>query len=141
MNLLTVEGLTKTFGEKKVFEDITFGIDAGDKIGVIGINGTGKSTLLKIIAGAETADSGNIVKMNGLRIGYLPQTPDYDPEDTVLGQVFNSNNPVIFYFYRDKFIPLIFYLKGFTLFWQPSMLIEQETVYRLKILIREFDSK
>ncbi len=95
MNLLTVEGLTKTFGEKKVFEDITFGIDAGDKIGVIGINGTGKSTLLRIIAGAETADSGNIVKMNGLRIGYLPQTPDYDPEDTVLGQVFNSNNPVI----------------------------------------------
>ena len=95
MNLLTVEGLTKTFGEKKVFENITFGIDAGDKIGVIGINGTGKSTLLKIIAGAETADSGNIVKMNGLRIGYLPQTPDYDPEDTVLGQVFNSDNPVI----------------------------------------------
>ena len=95
MNLLTVEGLTKTFGEKKVFENITFGIDAGDKIGVIGINGTGKSTLLKIIAGVETADSGNIVKMNGLRIGYLPQTPDYDPKDTVLGQVFNSDNPVI----------------------------------------------
>ena len=95
MNLLTVEGITKTFGDKKIFDNVTFGIDAGDKIGVIGINGTGKSTLLKIVAGAETADSGQIVKMNGLRIGYLPQTPDFDPEDTVLSQVFNCDNPVI----------------------------------------------
>lgn len=95
MNLLTVEGITKTFGDKKIFDNVCFGIDAGDKVGVIGVNGTGKSTLLKIIAGVETADSGQIVTMNGLRIGYLPQTPDFDPEDTVLGQVFNCDNPVI----------------------------------------------
>ncbi len=95
MNLLTVEGITKTFGDKKIFDGVTFGIDAGDKVGLVGINGTGKSTLLKIIAGEETADSGRIVTMNGLRIGYLPQTPDFDPDDTVLGQVFNCDNPTM----------------------------------------------
>ncbi len=95
MNLLTVEGISKSFGDKKIFDDITFGIDEGDRIGLIGINGTGKSTLLKIVAGNESADSGQIVKKNGLRIGYLPQTPDFDPEDTVLGQVFNCDSPVI----------------------------------------------
>ena len=95
MNLLTVEGISKSFGDKKIFDDITFGIDEGDRIGLIGINGTGKSTLLKIVAGNESADSGQIVKKNCLRIGYLPQTPDFDPEDTVLGQVFNCDSPVI----------------------------------------------
>ena len=95
MNLLTVEGISKSFGDKKIFDDITFGIDEGDRIGLIGINGTGKSALLKIVAGNESADSGQIVKKNGLRIGYLPQTPDFDPEDTVLGQVFNCDSPVI----------------------------------------------
>lgn len=95
MNLLTVEGISKSFGDKKIFDDITFGIDEGDRIGLIGINGTGKSTLLKIVSGNESADSGQIVKKNGLRIGYLPQTPDFDPEDTVLGQVFNCDSPVI----------------------------------------------
>ena len=95
MNLITVEGISKSFGDKKIFDDITFGIDEGDRIGLIGINGTGKSTLLKIVAGNESADSGQIVKKNGLRIGYLPQTPDFDPEDTVLGQVFNCDSPVI----------------------------------------------
>ena len=95
MNLLTVEGISKSFGDKKIFDDITFGIDEGDRIGLIGINGTGKSTLLKIVAGNESADSGQKKKKNGLRIGYLPQTPDFDPEDTVLGQVFNCDSPVI----------------------------------------------
>ena len=95
MNLLTVEGISKSFGDKKIFDDITFGIDEGDRIGLIGINGTGKSTLLKIVSGNESPDSGQIVKKNGLRIGYLPQTPDFDPDDTVLGQVFNCDSPVI----------------------------------------------
>lgn len=95
MNLLTVEGVTKTFGDKKIFDNVTFGIDAGDKVGLIGVNGTGKSTLLKIVAGEETADLGQVVRMNGLRVGYLPQTPDFDPEDTVLGQVFNCDNPTV----------------------------------------------
>lgn len=95
MNLLTVEGISKSFGDKIIFDNITFGIDEGDRIGLIGINGTGKSTLLKIVSGNETADSGQIVTKNGLRIGYLPQTPEFDPDDTVLGQVFNCDNPVI----------------------------------------------
>lgn len=95
MNLMTIENVTKTFGEKKIFDNITFGIDFGDKVGLIGINGAGKSTLLKLVAGEDTPDSGQIIKMNGLRIGYLPQTPDFDPEDTVLGQVFNCDSPVM----------------------------------------------
>lgn len=95
MNLLTVEGISKTFGDKIIFNNVTFGIDTGDKVGIIGINGTGKSTLLRIITGVENPDSGQIVKTNGLRIGYLPQTPEFDPNDTVLGQVFNSENPII----------------------------------------------
>ena len=95
MNLLTVEGISKSFGDKKVFENITFGIDEGDRTGLIGINGTGKSTLLKIVAGRETPDSGQVIRKNGLRVGYLPQTPEYDPDDTVLGQVFNCDNPTI----------------------------------------------
>lgn len=95
MNLMTIENITKTFGDRKIFDDITFGIDSGDKIGLIGINGAGKSTLLKIIAGKETPDSGQIVKMNGLRIGYLPQNPEFNPDDTVIGQVFNCDSPVM----------------------------------------------
>ena len=95
MNLLTAEGITKTFGDKKIFDNISFGIESGDKIGIIGVNGTGKSTLLKIIAGAESCDSGQVITTNGLRIGYLPQTPDFDPDDTVLGQVFNCDNPTV----------------------------------------------
>ena len=95
MNLLTVEGISKSFGDKKIFKNITFGIDEGDRTGLIGINGTGKSTLLKIVAGRETPDSGQVIRKNGLRVGYLPQTPEYDPDDTVLGQVFNCDNPTI----------------------------------------------
>ncbi|GFI61848.1 ABC transporter ATP-binding protein uup [Clostridiales bacterium] len=95
MNLLTVEGISKSFGDKKIFDNISFGVENGDKIGIIGINGTGKSTLLKIIAQKEEADSGNIVMTNGLRIGYLPQSPEFDPNDTVLGQVFNCDSAVM----------------------------------------------
>ena len=92
MNLLTVEKLHKSFGNKILFNDITFGINEGDKIGIIGVNGTGKSTLLKIIAGVDKGDSGQIVTMNGLKIGYLPQTPIFYHKGTVLQQVFESND-------------------------------------------------
>lgn len=84
MNLLTVESLSKGFGDKTLFDDISFGINDRDKIGVIGVNGTGKSTLLKIIAGIENADSGNVVTMNGMRIGYLPQTPEFEDGEVVM---------------------------------------------------------
>ena len=84
MNLLSVENLCKTFGEKVIFDNLTFGIDDKDKIGVIGVNGTGKSTLLKIIAGDEEADSGTVTKMNGLRVGYLPQIPIFEDNEVVM---------------------------------------------------------
>lgn len=84
MNLLSVENLSKAFGEKVIFNNLTFGIDDKDKVGIIGINGTGKSTLLKIIAGEEEADSGNVIKMNGLRVGYLPQVPVFKDDEAVM---------------------------------------------------------
>ena len=65
---------------------LSYAINEGDKIGLIGVNGTGKSTLLRITAGAEEADSGKIVLTGGVRIGYLPQSPSYNPENTVLEQ-------------------------------------------------------
>ena len=92
MNILTVEKLHKSFGNKILFDEITFGINEGDKIGIIGVNGTGKSTLLKIIADVEKGDSGQVVTMNGLRIAYLPQTPVFYHKGTVLQQVFESND-------------------------------------------------
>ncbi len=93
MNFLTVEKLSKSFTDKILFDEISFGINEGDKIGVIGVNGTGKSTLLEIIAGVETADSGTITTMNGLRIGYLPQMPEFEEGMTVINQVFKTDNP------------------------------------------------
>lgn len=84
MNFLSVEKLSKSFGEKLIFDNLTFGIEDTDKIGVIGVNGTGKSTLLKIIAGEEEPDSGSVVKMNGLKVGYLPQIPVFENNETVM---------------------------------------------------------
>ena len=77
MNVLNIEHVSKIFGDKKIFDDISYGIHDGDKIGIIGINGTGKSTLLKIIAGEEETDEGQVISQNGLRITYLPQMPDF----------------------------------------------------------------
>ena len=87
MNLLSVENISKAYGEKIIFDEITFGIDVGDKIGVIGVNGTGKSTLLRVIAGEDSADSGNVVTMRGLKIGYLPQTPFFDVDEVVIDYI------------------------------------------------------
>ncbi|MDO4453927.1 MAG: ABC-F family ATP-binding cassette domain-containing protein [Eubacteriales bacterium] len=83
MNLLNIEHISKVFGEKIIFDDASFGIQEGDKIGIIGINGTGKTTLLKMIAGIETPDQGNIIRQNGLKIAYLPQNPEFPAGATV----------------------------------------------------------
>ena len=83
MNVLNIEHVSKIFGDKKIFDDISYGIHDGDKIGIIGINGTGKSTLLKIIAGEEEADEGQVISQNGLRITYLSQMPDFPKGITV----------------------------------------------------------
>ncbi len=82
-NLLSIENLTKSYGDRMLFADITFGVDEGDKIGIVARNGTGKTTMLRIIAGDESADSGHVVYRNGLRIGYLPQEPVFAANATV----------------------------------------------------------
>lgn len=87
MNILTLEQITKTHGEKVLFRDVTLGIHEGDKIGIIGINGTGKTTLLKIIAGLEEVDEGTITKARGIHIGYLPQNPIFEKDSTVFSHI------------------------------------------------------
>lgn len=84
MNLLTIEGISKVYTEKVLFDNISLGIQEGDRIGVLGINGTGKSTLLKIIAGVEEADNGTVVQGKKVRIAYLPQTPILDEKLSIL---------------------------------------------------------
>ncbi|AIQ46410.1 ABC transporter [Paenibacillus sp. FSL R7-0273] len=93
MNIMTVEQLSKSYGEKVLFKDASFGMDERDKIGVIGVNGTGKSTFLKIIAGLDTADEGQIAIGNGVRVQYLAQNPPFEPGNTVLQQVFAGDDP------------------------------------------------
>ena len=84
MNILNVENISKTYGEKDLFKNVSLGINKGDKIGVIGVNGTGKSTFLKVIAGIEQPDSGKVVKGNGVYVTYLEQMPSFIEVDTVL---------------------------------------------------------
>ena len=90
MNILNIEHVSKIFGEKTIFDDVSFGIQEGDKIGIIGINGTGKTTLLRIIAGVEEPDEGQIVKQNGIRLAYLPQHPVFPKDATVLSYAFDG---------------------------------------------------
>ena len=91
MNLLTAEQLTKAYGERKIFDEADFSIQEGEKIGIIGVNGTGKSTLLKILAGQEECDDGQITMGNNLKIAYLPQTPVFEQGDTVLEAALKGN--------------------------------------------------
>lgn len=77
-NVLNIENLTKSYGDRLLFGDLTFGVEQGDKIGIVARNGTGKTTLLRILAGVEEADSGKVVFRNDLRVGYLPQEPTFN---------------------------------------------------------------
>ena len=95
MNLLNVEKISKNYSEKQLLSQISLGINEGDKIGVIGINGTGKTTLLKIIAGVEQPDEGRVIKGNTVRIEYLPQNPSFDPEASVIQQIFNGESEIM----------------------------------------------
>ena len=87
MNVLNLEHISKTYGEKVIFDDISCGIHQGDKIGIIGINGTGKTTFLRILAGLEEADEGQVITQNGLRITYLSQHPEFPDGATILSYV------------------------------------------------------
>lgn len=87
MNLINIENLTKAYVERKLFQAASFSLQEGEKVGIVGINGTGKSTLLKIIAGQEEPDEGSVVKANHVVISYLPQNPEFDADKTVLDSV------------------------------------------------------
>lgn len=91
MNLLTVKNLSKTYTDKVLLEHADFAVNEGDKIGIIGVNGTGKSTLLKLIAGTEEPDEGEIAKGNHVYINYLSQNPDFSKESSVLEYVIEQN--------------------------------------------------
>ncbi|MBP1961755.1 ABC-F family ATP-binding cassette domain-containing protein [Paenibacillus aceris] len=95
MNILSAVNITKTFGDKILFDDISFTVNEKQRIGLIGVNGTGKSTLLKLLAGLETADRGKLVHANHFRVEYLPQNPEFDPNSTVLEQVFHGDTPLM----------------------------------------------
>ena len=92
---ISAENINKHFGDRQVLDDITLHITHESRIGLIGVNGTGKSTLLKILAGAEEPDSGSVTVFPGVQVSYLPQTPDMTPGRTVLDQVL-ANCPADF---------------------------------------------
>jgi len=92
MNLLLIEHLTKSFGDNLLFNDITLGIDKGEKIALIAKNGSGKSTLLNIIGDIDTADSGTITIRNGIKVAYLNQHPDFNPLSTISELIFSDDN-------------------------------------------------
>jgi ABC transport system ATP-binding/permease protein len=93
MNLISLENIEKSYVEKILLDRISLGINEGDKIGIIGINGTGKSTLLKIIAGVEEPNDGKITKKSGIRVEYLSQNTELNPDGKIIEEVFRGNSP------------------------------------------------
>jgi ATP-binding cassette subfamily F protein uup len=95
MPILSVEKISKDFRHKPLFSDVTFGIDWSERLGLIGTNGSGKTTLMRILAGEETPDTGIVVVAEGSRVGYLPQNPTFDPEETVLDAIFSRSSDAL----------------------------------------------
>lgn len=95
MNILSIENLSKSYGEKILFENVSLGIDTGDKVGLIGVNGTGKSTFLKVIAGLDTPDGGKVTLASSAHLEYLPQNPEFTDGGTVLEQVFRGHSRIM----------------------------------------------
>src|SRR5690606_24565781 len=96
MNYLSVESLSKSFGEKRLFNNISFGIDQGQKIALVGINGAGKSTLMKIIMGLEVPDEGQVAINQGIKIAYVHQNPVFDPDLSVFQTIFSGSSNEVF---------------------------------------------
>jgi len=94
-SFLQIENLTKSYGDRILFQSISFGVNESDKIGIIAKNGTGKSTLMRIICGKESADSGTVTFRSGLKIGMLDQTPEFNPEDTVIESCMTGDSEVL----------------------------------------------
>jgi len=95
ISYLQVDNLSKRFGEQLLFENISFGIGKGQKVALIAKNGMGKSTLLRIIAGKDTSESGTVIFRNDITVGILDQDPALDPENSVFEEVFHSDSPVL----------------------------------------------
>jgi ABC transport system ATP-binding/permease protein len=95
MKMLTVEHLSKTYGEKQLFQQISFTIAEKERVGLIGVNGTGKSSLLKVVAGIDQPDEGEVISGKDYSISYLPQQPDFASDKTVLEQVFHGEAPIL----------------------------------------------
>lgn len=95
MKILQIENMTKSYGDKVLFDDISFSVGEKQRVGLVGVNGTGKSTLLKIIAGYDTSDSGNVSKPKDYSIAYLAQDPDLTANTTVLEEVFFGDSPLM----------------------------------------------
>ena len=93
--ILSVENLAHSYGDRTLFSGVTFNIEEGDKIGIIGVNGTGKSTLLRHVAKLDGGRDGKIMPNGPCVIEYLSQEPEYDPEATVLEQIFRGNSPLV----------------------------------------------
>lgn len=92
MNILNIEHISKVFGDKTIFDDASVGLAQGDKAGIVGINGTGKTTLLRMVAGLETPMTGQVVMSNGIRLAYLPQNPDFPEGATVASYALSGNS-------------------------------------------------
>jgi ATP-binding cassette subfamily F protein uup len=95
MNLISADNISKAFTERWLFKNISFGLSQGQKLALVGSNGTGKSTLLKVIMGVYSPDSGEVVSGRGITIGYLPQEPELDPAKTIEQSIFSEDNPVL----------------------------------------------
>lgn len=93
MNFLSVENITKSFGDRVIFQDITFGIDQGQKVAIVAKNGAGKTTLLRCLTGLDTLDEGRVVFRNDLRMVFMEQSEDLNPEHTILEEVFSHDLP------------------------------------------------
>ena len=95
MNIISVENLAKSFTDKPLFTNLTFGLSQGEKAAIIGVNGCGKSTLLKTIAGWEAPDGGKVSTRKDFKVSYLPQQPEFDPQTSILDTLFEANSPII----------------------------------------------
>lgn len=95
MNYITVENISKSYGELELFRDLSFSIHKDDKIAFVAKNGSGKTSILNILSGSDTPDSGQVVMRNGLRLGFLPQSPQFDDNETVASTLFNADLPML----------------------------------------------
>ena len=95
MNLISAANISKAYTERWLFKEISFGLAKGEKLALVGSNGTGKSTLLKVICGQILPDGGEVGKTKGLIFGYLPQEPELDPNKIIEESLFSDSNPVL----------------------------------------------